>query len=130
MSIKEKLDYQRIGRLLRRYVSLNIENMRLSLTERLTLMMGAITIAVLALILGSIGLVFLTAGLAYILKSHMDIQWVYLIVSGIYFGIVAAIFLFRRTLVYNPICKFLSRLIVAAPVRKEATEEVETVEEE
>lgn len=106
---QNNIDLKRLQRLLRRYLSLNIENIRLSLTERLTLLMGAVSFAFVALVLCSIGLVFLTGSIANILRSHMAVQWAYMIVAGIYFGLTVIIFVFRVSIIYNPICKFLSR---------------------
>lgn len=115
MSSQTRFDVSAIARLLRRFINLNIENLRLSLTERLTIMMAAIAFFLIALFLGTIGFVFLTAGLAHILEGAMDVKWVYLIIAGIYFAIVAVVWLLRRRILIDPICRFLSRLIVEPP---------------
>lgn len=118
MTASKKFDIDKIYRLLRRFLMLNIENARLSLTERLTLLFGMIGFSLFALILCSIGFVFVTAAVAHLLSDHMGMQWVYLIVAAIYFGITALVFVFRRALIYDPICRFLSRIILPSPEDK------------
>lgn len=124
MDASNKFDFDKSLRLLRRYLTLNIENMRLSLTERLTLLFGMIGFSLLALILCTIGFVFVTAAIAHFLSQHIAVQWVYLIVAGIYFGITALVFVFRRAVIYDPICRFLSRIILPAPEEKTASAEL------
>lgn len=119
MNQQTRYSINSIARLLRRFVRLNIENLRLSLTERLTILMSSVAFFLIALFLGTIGLVFLSAGLAHILEDALEVKWVYLIIAGIYFAIVGTVWIFRRKILIDPICRFLSRMIVEPPKQKE-----------
>ncbi len=117
MSAQQQFDIIAIGQLLRRYLLLNVENFRLSLTERLTILMATAVFFLIALIFGSIGLVFITAGIGHLLKGSIGIEWIYMITGSIYFTAIVMIWLLRKKLLINPFCKFLSRLIVEPPHR-------------
>lgn len=114
---KNGIDIKAIGRLLRRYLTLNIDNFRLSFTERLTLLMTAVAFSLVALFFCTVGFIFLTASIANMLEGHLAIKWVYMIVSGIYFATVVLLWLLRKPLIMNPICRFLSRLILEPPTK-------------
>ncbi|MDE7125412.1 MAG: phage holin family protein [Muribaculaceae bacterium] len=118
MNSQQRFDINAIVRLLRRFLRLNIENMRLSLTERLTILMSAVAFYIIALFFCTIGFIFITAGIAHLLEGCLEIKWVYLIIGGIYFAIVLVLWLLRKKILVDPICRFLSRLIVEAPPAK------------
>ena len=108
---QQNIDLQAIYRICLRYLTLNIENARLSLTERLTILLSSVAFFLIALI----AVVFFTSAIGHMLEGSMAIEWVYSIIGAIYLSIVAVLFLLRRKLLLDPICRFLSKLIAEPP---------------
>ena len=108
---QQNIDLQAIYRICLRYLTLNIENARLSLTERLTILLSSVAFFLIALIFCTIAVVFFTSAIGHMLEGSMAIEWVYSIIGAIYLSIVAVLFLLRRKLLLDPICRFLSKLI-------------------
>ena len=69
----------------------------------------------IALIFCTIAVVFFTSAIGHMLEGSMAIEWVYSIIGAIYLSIVAVLFLLRRKLLLDPICRFLSKLIAEPP---------------
>lgn len=112
---QQNIDLQAIYRICLRYLTLNIENARLSLTERLTILLSSVAFFLIALIFCTIAVVFFTSAIGHMLEGSMAIEWVYSIIGAIYLSIVAVLFLLRRKLLLDPICRFLSKLIAESP---------------
>lgn len=112
---QQNIDLQAIYRICLRYLTLNIENARLSLTERLTILLSSVAFFLIALIFCTIAVVFFTSAIGHMLEESMAIEWVYSIIGAIYLSIVAVLFLLRRKLLLDPICRFLSKLIAEPP---------------
>ncbi|MDE6136512.1 MAG: hypothetical protein K2F97_03460 [Muribaculaceae bacterium] len=91
-----------------------IDNLRLSAAERLTLLLSAIAIAALATIFGTAVVFFLSLGAAKLLESVTP-RFAYFIVSAFYAILLAAVLLFRRPLVVDPVARLITRLLVAPP---------------
>lgn len=73
------------------------------------------SVFLIALIFCTIAVVFFTSAIGHMLEGSMAIEWVYSIIGAIYLSIVAVLFLLRRKLLLDPICRFLSKLIAEPP---------------
>lgn len=109
--------------LLRRLAGLYIHSARLSAAEKLTLLFSAVALYSVAMILGMVALVFITMGIASVLAAYIAPFWSYFIVGGVFVVMIAALYLFRTQLLINPIARFISRLIVESPIKKDEEEE-------
>lgn len=105
--------------LLRRLAGLYIRSARLSVAEKLTLLFSAVALYSVAMILGMVALVFITIGIASVLAAYIAPFWSYLIVGGVFVLIIVILFVFRKQLLINPIARFISRLVVESPIKKD-----------
>lgn len=101
--------------LLKRFVRLNIENARLTLAERMTLLFAGITFYMIVILLAVCVVGLLSISLAQFLSESLPESWAYMIVAGIYLVLFVVIFALRKTLIVNPIARFVSQLIVEPP---------------
>lgn len=99
--------------------SLYVENVKLTAAEKVTALISAVALAIVALVLGLAMFVFLMMGIASLLESYIAPFWSYLIISGIFALIIAIMFIFRVKLVYNPVARFISRLFIEPPTNEE-----------
>lgn len=104
-----------IYEILRRFISLHVENARLTATEKVTLLFTAITYYSLLTIAGTVALVFISIGVGHLLATTVALHFAYLYVAAFYLAIFIAIIVFKRQLILNPICRFISRLLAKNP---------------
>jgi len=105
--------YRRLLEIGRKYVSLNIEELKLTLAEKVTVLIS--TAAVVAIVGGLIILLclFLTLSLVHWMATIMPIALAYALVAGFFLVCVIVVFLLRRTLVIDPVARFISRLFLS-----------------
>lgn len=120
---KETNTISNITSLLRHVAGLYLENARLTAAEKLTLLFSAVALYSVAMVLGMVALVFITMGIASVLAAYIAPFWSYLIVGGVFVLIIVVMFLFRDRILINPIARFMSRLIVESPQKKEEDEQ-------
>lgn len=102
--------FTRLWQQLRSYISLNIENAKLTVAEKFTILVTAAAVSIVALMLAVIILFFATMGLAQLLGEAVGMMWAYLIMAGAYLGLLIAIILLRNVLITNPVSRFITRL--------------------
>lgn len=99
-----------------RMVKLRIEDARLTAAEKLTLLLTALTFYALMIIVGVVALVFVSIGIGHMLSSTISHpMWAYIYIAGFYVLLFVALVVFRQKLIYDPIARFISRLIVEPP---------------
>lgn len=98
-----------------KYISLLIEDTRLSLAEKTTRLVASIAFVAAVVIVSTIAMVFISLGVSMFLSEYIGPQWAFLIVSGFYIVVLAVIMAARRVLFVDPIARFISRLIVTPP---------------
>lgn len=97
------------------YLRLLIEDTRLSLAEKLTRLISKIAIAAILTIAATTALVFFSFAGGLALARVMDPMWAFIIVAAAYVLLMVIIILCRRTLIINPVARFISRLMIPAP---------------
>ena len=98
----------------------SIESIRLSSAERLTLLLAAIAVAAIATILGTAVIFFLSVGAAHVLATVTPLG-AYFIIAGFYAVLLVALFIFRRTLIVDPVARLITRLLVSPPDELQST---------
>lgn len=98
-----------------RIAKLYINSGKLTVTEVLTQILTAVAITFVCLLFVIIALAFVSYGVIAALSQHMATIWAYLIVGGFYMMLIALMIVFKRTLIINPIARFLSKIILDAP---------------
>lgn len=96
---------------LRRLFRLYLEKTRLTVAERLSLLLAAGVMVFICSLLGIIGLVFVSGALIELLALWISPIASWAIVGGIYFLLAALIVLLRKPLIFNPVARFVSMLI-------------------
>lgn len=97
----------------RDYSKLSVENFRLILTEKLTLLLSLIAMAAIAAAFLLIMLFFVSVCAAMLLANVIPLAWAYAIMAGIYLLLGVGVIVFRRQLLMDPIARFISRLILS-----------------
>lgn len=98
-----------------RLAKLYIQTGKLTLTEVLTRILAGALIAFVCLLFAIISLTFISYGVINNLTQTMSMTWACLIVVGFYLFIIILMIVFKRTLIINPIARFLSKIIIDAP---------------
>lgn len=97
----------------RDYSKLSVENFRLILTEKLTLLLSLIAMAAVAAAFLLIMLFFISVCAATLLAHVIPLAWAFAIMAGIYLLLGIGVIVFRRQLLMDPIARFISRLILS-----------------
>ena len=105
----EKFDSLKKG--LRRLFRLYLEKTRLTVAERLSLLLAAGVMIFICSLLGIIGMVFVSGALIELLALWISPIAAWAIVGGIYFLLTALIVVLRKPLIFNPVSRFVSMLI-------------------
>lgn len=95
-----------------RLIKLYIEEARLGTVERVTRLLSAIAIAFFGTLLLIVGLTFISLGVAVILSKTIEPWVVYCIIGAFYIFVVSVVYAFRHSLIINPICRRLSKLLL------------------
>lgn len=103
---------------LRRFAILHLDNARLTTAEKLTLLLTSVTYLALLLILGSMALFFITIGVGHLLSTTISQHLAYLWIALFYIALVLAVVIFKRQLILNPICRYITRLLAPKPDEK------------
>ncbi len=112
---KDSRIYGIIWQLSKRLLHNEIENIRLSIAERLTVMLASVSLCVICAIIVLIMFIFLSVGIAMMLSCVMPVYCACIVLALFHIVILFAIVIFRRILVIDPIARFVSRLIVEPP---------------
>lgn len=112
------IDLNRYFKPLKRLFSLYVEDARLALTERLTLLLSSLIIGLFVTLLVVAVIIFLSIAAACELRLHMSAVASYSIVAGGYFVLLLLLVLLRRPLIINPVARLLSRVILPDPNEK------------
>lgn len=108
-----------ISHIIGRYVKLLIEDTRLNVTEKLTRLLSAIALASLLTIIVTVALVFVSIAVGIALAQTLSPLWSFIIVAGFYIVLLIVLITCRKTLLVNPIARFLSNILLDPPANTE-----------
>ena len=112
-----------LWQIIKRYLSLNIENAKLTATEKLTLLFAAAAFYFVAIIIGAIVLLFVTMSVSDYLSQFLKPYYVYLIIAAFYLLVFVAVYLMKNVLFLNPIARFVSKIMLNPPVNDLSNDE-------
>lgn len=101
----------------KRLGSMYIDLARLTAAEKATALFSVLAIAILAVMLGMVVLVFLTMGIASLLEAYIAPFWSFFIVAGVFILLAVVLYLFKEKLIFNPVVRFMSRLLLDPPTK-------------
>lgn len=109
--------YRRLIEEVRKLVSLEVENARLMLTEKLTLLFGRIALVAVCFILAACVVIFLSMSVSDLLLQSLSPWATYMIVAGFYALLILILALCRKALIIDPIARYLSSVLLDPPAQ-------------
>lgn len=107
--------FSRYSDSLRRLIRLYIDYSKLTLAEKLTRLLSIAALTLIIVGLSLIALFFATFAVAELLSEFFEPYWAFLIVVGFYCLLILAVVLFSQQLIFNPIARFLSSILLNPP---------------
>lgn len=107
--------YRLLFQEVRKLVSLEVENARLMLTEKLTLLFGRLALVAVCFILAACVVIFLSMSVSDLLLQSLSPWATYMIVAGFYALLIILLAIFRKALIIDPIARYLSSVLLDPP---------------
>lgn len=98
--------------LIKKHLRLELDYAKLTISEKLTIFLSAVSIALIIIIIGSIILLMLAFALVDYLKTVTSPVYAYLIVASIIAIALLVLIIGRKSLIINPISKFVTKLFL------------------
>lgn len=92
------------------WVELEIEYAKLTIAEKLTLLLGTLIIGFVCLLLGLVILIMLAFSLAELFKLMMNPALAYLSTAGVMTVLLLVLFLVRKQMLLNPIARLITKV--------------------
>lgn len=97
--------------LIKRLISLYVENVKLTAAEKLTVVLSAAVLLVISIVLGIFALAFVSGACIELLAMVLPAWASYAILGGFFISLVILAMVFRKPLIVNPIARFVSKLV-------------------
>lgn len=94
------------------WLSLEIEYAKLTIAEKLTLLLGTLIIGFVCLLIGVVILILLAFSLVELFKMMMPAALAFLSTAGVMCLLLLILFLLRRQLLLNPIARLISKVFL------------------
>lgn len=105
--------YEELWAELKKYLTLQIDYAKLTMVEKLVVLLSAIAMVAVMLILGACVLFYLSFAVVFMLSDAIGSTWgAYLIVSGIFMVLMLVVYALRQKLILDPVSRFLTRLFL------------------
>ncbi len=92
------------------WIKMEVEYTKLTVAEKLTLLMGTLILGFVCLLLGFVVLILLAFSLAEVFKMMMCPSLAYLSTAGAICVLLVLLYLFRKPVLLNPIARMLTRI--------------------
>ena len=92
------------------WITLEIEYAKLTVAEKLTLLLGTLIIGFVCLLMGMVVLIMLAFSLAELFMLMMVPALAYLSTAGVICVLLLLLFLLRRQLLLNPIARLITKV--------------------
>lgn len=97
---------------IRETLRLHLDYAKLTATEKLSVLLSMMGLALICLLLGSIVIFIVSLGLMPLLAKSTGLFGACMIMAGIYALMLIAAIIFRKQLIINPVTRFLSHLFL------------------
>ena len=91
-------------------LKLNVDYAKFTAAEKVTMLLTTVTFALIAFILISLFMFFLSIAIVRCIATGVGMIWAYFIMCGFYIILLGVVIAFRKQLIVNPIARFISRL--------------------
>ena len=106
-------EYKQIAAEIKRYITLQVDYSKLTVVEKMVVLLSTAAIAIIIGALAICVLFYLSLSLESYLTQVLGCQWgAYLIVATLYLLLMVVVIALRDKLIVNPIAKFLSKLFL------------------
>lgn len=89
---------------------LNVNYAKLTVAEKMTLLLTTAAFSLIGFVLISLFMFFLSLAIVRCIASGVGLIWAYFIMCGFYLILLGLVVAFRKQLIINPIARFVSRL--------------------
>ena len=96
-------------------LGLQVENLRLKLTEKITILLAMVAFYAVIMALGLVFFVFVSLALSNLLATVLPPYLAYMTLALVYVLAFVLICLLRRQIFFDAIARFMSRLLVELP---------------
>ncbi len=100
---------------LRRLLTLNIDYARLTVAEKVSILLSTMVVWVVVGVLVVLALLFVSIGVGHVLAQTIAPVMAYLLVAAFYVLLLIVVVALRRRLFVDPIARFISRLFCKPP---------------
>lgn len=100
------------------WAKLEIEYLKLTAAEKLIILVSMMVIGVVVLMLVLPAILMFLFALAQVFIGFMPVAVAYVSVGGIVLILLCILVIFRKTLVINPVAKFISKVLLDNPDKK------------
>lgn len=100
-----------VAELARRIVTLYIDNVKLTVAEKLTLLVSAGVVLLTTLVLGVFAVAFFSGAAIEALEMVLEPWASYLIMGGVFTLLMVLVLLLRKPLIIHPIARFITKLV-------------------
>ncbi len=104
--------FKRLWSIALNYFKLNVQELKLTASEKVTVLLSAAAVALILAMLSVLVVLFLSLAAVQWLAVVLPLGWAYAIVAGIYVVLGVVIFLLRKPLIIDPVARFISRLLL------------------
>ena len=107
-------EYKKIWGEAKKFFSLQVSYAKLTLTEKLIVLVSMLFLSMLLIVLGAGLLLHFSFALTEFLAEYIGSVWgANLIVAFFYLLLIAVVYLFREVMIFIPISKFITKLILS-----------------
>ncbi len=96
----------------REWIRLEIEYAKLTLAEKLTVLMSALVLGAVCLLMFIVVLILLCFALVYVFELFMNPGFAFLSVAGVLILLIVAVFLLRKPLLLDPLARLISKVFL------------------
>lgn len=110
---------QSLWKEIKNYLELQKEYLSLDATEKLTLLLSAMSTTILCVAFGLIALSFFVIALALWLANAVGNVWSFVIMGGVMLLMIVLVLIFRKKWIVQPLTRFIAGLFVGEDEEKE-----------
>ena len=100
------------------WAKLEIEYLKLTAAEKLIILVSMMVIGIVVLLLLLPAILMFLFALAQVFIGFLPVALAYVCVGGIVLILLGVLVLFRKSLVINPVAKFISKVLLDHPEKK------------
>ena len=97
----------------KKYLTLQFDYVKLTATEKISLIGSMTLVLILALIFMTGAMFYLPFALVYLMEPYIGLMWSYAVLAGIALLCAVVVIVFRTPLIINPITRFLTKVLLS-----------------